>query len=65
MNDTMNMLFYTPKEIVQKIVDIYNYMAENNNEMMGMRFEDGIRIEITIDASEYKAKSERINEIDN
>ena len=33
-----------PDEIKQKIVDVYNYMAENNISGMEMRFESGMRI---------------------
>lgn len=33
-----------PNEIKQKIVDVYNYMAENNIGGMEVRFESGMKI---------------------
>ena len=49
-------LFGVDKEIVKKIVDIYNYMAEKHTPNMYLQFEDGIKINISIDVSEYKGE---------
>lgn len=47
-------LFGFDKEIVKKIVDIYNYMAEKRTSYMYLQFESGIKINISIDVSEYR-----------
>ena len=49
-------LFGVDKEIMKKIVDIYNYMAEKHTPNMYLQFEDGIKINISIDVSEYRGE---------
>ena len=49
-------LFGVDKEIVKKIVDIYNYMAEKRTPNMYLQFESGIKINISIDVSEYRGE---------
>ena len=49
-------LFGFDKEIVKKIVDIYNYMAEKRTSNMYLQFESGIKINISIDVSEYRGE---------
>lgn len=49
-------LFGLDKEIVKKIVDIYNYMAEKRTSYMYLQFENGIKINISIDVSEYRGE---------
>lgn len=43
-------------EITRKIIDVYNYMAENKMPKMYLKFEDGIKINISIDVSEYRGE---------
>lgn len=43
-------------EITRKIIDVYNYMAENKIPKMYLKFEDGIKINISIDISEYRGE---------
>ena len=54
--ETIFMQTYIPIEITEKMVDIYNYMAVFHNDVMRIRFEDGIQVECKIDVSEYKHK---------
>lgn len=49
-------LFGLDKEIVKKIVDIYNYMAEKRTPNMYLQFESGIKINISIDVSQYRGQ---------
>ena len=49
-------LFDFDKEITKKIVDVYNYMAEKRTPNMYLQFEDGIKINISIDVSEYRGE---------
>lgn len=43
-----------PDEIQQKMVDIYNYMAETGAGVIYIQFESGIKVKYVIDASEWK-----------
>ena len=54
--DAFKELFDFDKEITKKIVDIYNYMAEKHTPNMYLQFEDGIKINISIDVSEYRGE---------
>lgn len=47
-------LFNIPEDIRRKIIDIYNYMATNNNGKIILQFESGIKMICEIDASEWK-----------
>ena len=58
-------LFGFDKEIVKKIVDIYNYMAEKRTPNMYLQFESGIKINISIDVSEYRGEVGKQNESNN
>lgn len=40
----------------KKIVDIYNYMAERHVPNMYLQFETGIKVNISIDVSEYRGQ---------
>lgn len=42
------------KEIVKKLVDIYNYMAKNRFETMDVYFKCKMIMHISLDDSEYK-----------
>lgn len=54
--DAFKELFDFDKEITKKIVDIYNYMVEKRTPNMYLQFEDGIKINISIDVSEYRGE---------
>lgn len=54
--DAFKELFDFDKEIAKKIVDIYNYMAERHAPNMYLQFESGIKINISIDISEYRGQ---------
>lgn len=54
--DILDELIGFDKEITQKIVDIYNYMAEKRSSNMCLQFENGIKINISIDVSEYRGE---------
>lgn len=56
----MSILEAAPKEIIDKMVDIYNYMAINNNQKMALQFEDGMKIWFELDNSEYKDKKDLV-----
>ena len=43
-----------PKNITEKIVGIYNYMAINRNGKIVLQFETGIKMICEIDATEWK-----------
>lgn len=49
-------LFGLDKEIVKKIIDIYNYMAERHVPDMYLQFGSGIKVNISIDVSEYRGQ---------
>lgn len=57
-------LFGFDKEIVKKIVDIYNYMAEKRTPNMYLQFESGIKINISIDVSEYREQIENSDRLE-
>ena len=54
--DILEELIGFDMEITQKIVDIYNYMAEKRTPNMYLQFENGIKINISIDVSEYRGE---------
>ena len=54
--ESLNELLGFDWEITKKIVDIYNYMAEKRTPNMYLQFEDGIKINISIDVSEYRGE---------
>lgn len=54
--ESFNKVFGFDKEITKKIVDIYNYMAEKQIPNMCLQFESGIKINISIDVSEYRGE---------
>ena len=54
--ESLNELLRFDREITKKIVDIYNYMAEKRTPNMYLYFEDGIKINISIDVSEYRGE---------
>lgn len=57
--DEIKQSMLMPDEIKKEIVDIYNYLVNEKASGLTVRFDDGMKIHIKLDMSEYLKEGSR------